>query len=222
MSITANLTSIKSQLPEEVTLVAVSKTKPISDLMEAYNAGQLIFGENKIQEMVEKHEKMPKDIQWHMIGHVQKNKVKYMASFVSLIHGVDNFGLLAEINKQAIKHNRIIECLLQIKIASEESKFGMTPNEASNLLQSKTFSELKNVKITGLMGMATFTEDEHQIKNEFDFLKQSFEDLKSLESFNFKPEIISMGMSGDYHLAIACGSTMIRVGSSIFGERNYN
>tara|TARA_R110002167_G_scaffold48385_8_gene142737 strand:- start:2922 stop:3590 length:669 start_codon:yes stop_codon:yes gene_type:complete len=222
MSIKENLNKIKSSLPQHVTLVAVSKTKPISDLMEAYHAGQRIFGENKIQEMVEKHEKMPKDIKWHMIGHVQKNKVKYMASFVSLIHGVDNFGLIAEINKQAIKHNRIIECLLQIKIASEESKFGMTPNEASNLLQSKTFSELKNVKITGLMGMATFTEDEHQIKNEFDFLKQSFEDLKSLESFNFKPEIISMGMSGDYHLAIACGSTMIRVGSSIFGERNYN
>lgn len=222
MSIKENLNKIKSSLPQHVTLVAVSKTKPISDLMEAYHAGQRIFGENKIQEMVEKHEKMPKDIKWHMIGHVQKNKVKYMAFFVSLIHGVDNFGLIAEINKQAIKHNRIIECLLQIKIASEESKFGMTPNEASNLLQSKTFSELKNVKITGLMGMATFTEDEHQIKNEFDFLKQSFEDLKSLESFNFKPEIISMGMSGDYHLAIACGSTMIRVGSSIFGERNYN
>ncbi len=222
MSIKENLNKIKSSLPQHVTLVAVSKTKPISDLMEAYHAGQRIFGENKIQEMVEKHEKMPKDIKWHMIGHVQKNKVKYMAFFVSLIHGVDNFGLIAEINKQAIKHNRIIECLLQIKIASEESKFGMTPNEASNLFQSKTFSELKNLKITGLMGMATFTEDEHQIKNEFDFLKQSFEDLKSLESFNFKPEIISMGMSGDYHLAIACGSTMIRVGSSIFGERNYN
>ena len=222
MSIKDNLKNIKSTLPKYVTLVAVSKTKPISDLFEAYNAGQRIFGENKIQEMAAKFEALPKDIAWHMIGHVQKNKVKYMAPFVSLIHGVENLKLLEEINKQALKHDRIIDCLLQIKIASEDSKFGMTPQDASILLQSKYFSELKNIRVMGLMGMATFTEDENQIKEEFQLLKQTFDTLKPLESFNFKPEIISMGMSGDYQLAIACGSTMIRVGSSIFGERNYS
>jgi pyridoxal phosphate enzyme (YggS family) len=222
MSIKQNLNYIKSTLPQHVTLVAVSKTKPVSDLMEAYNAGQRIFGENKIQEMAEKHEVMPKDIEWHMIGHVQSNKVKYMASFVRLIHGIDNFKLLEEINKQAKKHDRIIDCLLQIKIASEESKFGMTPTEASNLLKYVVFSELKNIKIVGVMGMATFTENENQIKKEFTLLKTTFDALKSLESFNFKPETISMGMSGDFQLAIDCGSTMIRVGSSIFGERNYS
>jgi pyridoxal phosphate enzyme (YggS family) len=202
--------------------VAVSKTKPISDLMEAYNAGQRIFGENKIQEMVEKQEVMPKDIEWHMIGHVQSNKVKYMASFVTLIHGVDNFKLLEEINKQALKYNRKINCLLQIKIASEDSKFGMTPNEASALLKSPVFSELKNIIIVGVMGMATFTDNKNQIKKEFTLLKTTYDTLKSIETFNFKPEIISMGMSGDYALAIKCGSNMIRVGSSIFGERNYS
>ena len=222
MSIKDNLKNIKSTLPKYVTLVAVSKTKPISDLFEAYNAGQRVFGENKIQEMAAKFEALPKDIAWHMIGHVQKNKVKYMAPFVSLIHGVENLKLLEEINKQALKHDRIIDCLLQIKIASEDSKFGMTPEDASILLQSKDFSELKNIRVMGLMGMATFTEDEDQIKEEFQLLKQTFDTLKPLESFNFKPEIISMGMSGDYQLAIACGSTMIRVGSSIFGERNYS
>ena len=222
MSISENILKIKSKLPESVALVAVSKTKPISDLLEAYNVGQRIFGENKIQEMAAKYEALPKDISWHMIGHVQKNKVKYIASFVSLIHGVENLKLLEEINKQALKHHRIVDCLLQIKIASEDSKFGMTPEDASFLLQSKHFSELKNIRVTGLMGMATFTEDNNQIKKEFQLLKHTFDDLKPLESFNFKPEIISMGMSGDYQLAIACGSTMIRVGSSIFGERNYS
>jgi len=222
MSIKDNLKNIKSTLPKYVTLVAVSKTKPISDLFEAYNAGQRVFGENKIQEMAAKYDALPKDIAWHMIGHVQKNKVKYMAPFVSLIHGVENLKLLEEINKQALKHDRIIDCLLQIKIASEDSKFGMTPEDASILLQSKDFSELKNIRVIGLMGMATFTEDEDQIKEEFQLLKQTFDTLKPLESINFKPEIISMGMSGDYQLAIACGSTMIRVGSSIFGERNYS
>ena len=222
MSIKDHLQNIKSTLPKHVTLVAVSKTKPITDLMEAYNAGQRVFGENKIQEMTVKYEALPKDIAWHMIGHVQKNKVKYIASFVSLIHGVENLKLLEEINKQALKHHRIIDCLLQIKIASEDSKFGMTPEDASFLLESKHFSELKNIRVTGLMGMATFTEDNNQIKKEFQLLKHTFDDLKPLESFNFKPEIISMGMSGDYQIAIACGSTMIRVGSSIFGERNYS
>jgi hypothetical protein len=222
MSIQQNLKHITSQLPKHVTLVAVSKTKPISDLMEAYNAGQRIFGENKIQEMVEKQGQMPKDVEWHMIGHVQSNKVKYMAEFVSLIHGVDNFKLLKEINKQALKYNRIIKCLLQIKIAEEDSKFGMGDLDARDILQSKEFSELKNVCIVGVMGMATFTDDETQIKKEFELLKSTFEELKSLETFNFKPKTISMGMSGDYQLAIACGSTMIRVGSSIFGERSYS
>ena len=222
MSISNNLNQIKSQLPSHVTLVAVSKTKPVSDLMEAYNAGQRIFGENKIQEMVDKYDVLPNDIQWHMIGHVQKNKVKYMASFVSLIHGVDDIKLLEEINKQAKKHDRIINCLIQIKIASEDTKFGMTPMEAKSLLQSPVFSELKNIKITGVMGMATFTDNQTQIKNEFTLLKTTFDTLKSFETFNFRAEIVSMGMSRDYQLAIECGSNMIRVGSSIFGERHYN
>lgn len=221
MSITAKLKHIKSTLPEHVTLVAVSKTKPVSDLMEAYNAGQRIFGENKIQEMVDKHDQMPKDIEWHMIGHVQTNKVKYMAGFVNLIHGVDNFKLLKEINKQAIKHDRVINCLLQIKIADEDSKFGMSITNASELLQSKQLLELKNVCIVGVMGMATFTENKTQIQEEFTNLKHAFEQLKQLNTSHCKLEIISMGMSGDYQLAIDCGSTMIRVGSSIFGERNY-
>ncbi|PKQ46026.1 YggS family pyridoxal phosphate-dependent enzyme [Confluentibacter flavum] len=220
MSIKENLHHIKSELPPHVTLVAVSKTKPISDLMEVYNAGQRIFGENKIQELVDKYEQMPKDIEWHMIGHVQRNKVKYMAPFVRLIHGVDNFKLLEGINKEAIKNNRVIDCLFQIKIASEDSKFGMEPHEAVNIVRSETFSELKNIKIVGIMGMATFTEDLNQIKSEFTLLKTTFDSFKTMESFNFKPEIISMGMSGDYKLAIACGSTMIRVGSSIFGSRS--
>ncbi|MCB4800177.1 YggS family pyridoxal phosphate-dependent enzyme [Neotamlana laminarinivorans] len=222
MSITQNLNTIKNTLPEHVTLVAVSKTKPVSDIMEAYNTGQRIFGENKIQEMAEKYEQMPKDIEWHMIGHVQRNKVKYMASFVSLIHGVDNFKLLNEINKQALKHDRVINCLLQIKIAEEDSKFGMTADEASEILQSETFSELKNINIVGVMGMATFTDNEQQIENEFKYLKTTFNELKKLNTENCKLNTISMGMSGDYELAIKCGSNMVRVGSSIFGSRNYS
>lgn len=222
MSISTNLNNIKSQLPKHVTLVAVSKTKPVSDLMEAYTAGQRIFGENKIQEMVEKYELMPKDIEWHMIGHVQRNKVKYMASFVALIHGVDNFKLLKEINKQALKHNRVINCLLQIKIASEDSKFGMTSLEAQDILNSEEFTELKNIKVIGLMGMATFTDNENQLKKEFNLLTQIFNSLKGISTENCELETISMGMSGDYKLAIDSGSTMIRVGSSIFGVRNYS
>ena len=222
MNIQENLKTIKSSIPEHVTLVAVSKTKPVSDLMEAYHEGQRIFGENKIQEMAEKFEELPKDIEWHMIGHVQRNKVKYIASFVSLIHGVDNFKLLNEIDKQAKKHNRVIDCLLQIKIASEESKFGMTPLEASDIIQSKDFSELKNIKVTGVMGMATFTDNLIQIEQEFKLLKSTFSNLKPLDTDNCKLQTVSMGMSGDYKLAINCGSTMIRVGSSIFGVRNYS
>ena len=218
MSISNNLEKITSTLPDHVTLVAVSKTKPISDLMEAYNAGQRIFGENKIQEMTEKHEQMPKDIQWHMIGHVQRNKVKYMAEFVNLIHGIDSLKLLKEVNKQAKKHNRIINCLLQIKIAEEDSKQGMTAEDAYTLLQSEEFLELKHIHIVGLMGMATFTDDMTQVEKEFNYLKFTFDELKTLH-----PELktISMGMSGDYQLAIKSGSTMVRVGSSIFGTRNY-
>jgi pyridoxal phosphate enzyme (YggS family) len=222
MNIKENLNDIKSQLPEHVTLVAVSKTKPVSDIMEAYEAGQRIFGENKIQEMAEKYEELPKDIQWHMIGHVQRNKVKYMAEFVNLIHGVDSFKLLNEINKQAKKHNRTINCLLQIKIAEEDTKFGMSSTDAKALIQSEEFSNLTNVSITGLMGMATFTEDANQIKKEFKRLKTTFEDLKQVEATNCTLETISMGMSGDFKLAIDCGSTMVRIGSSIFGRRNYN
>jgi len=219
MSIQQNLLQIKLSLPSNVTLVAVSKTKPVSDLMEAYNAGQRIFGENKIQEMAEKHEEMPKDIEWHMIGHVQTNKVKYMSEFVSLIHGVDSFKLLKEISKQAKKQNRIIDCLLQIKIAEEDTKFGLSAEDAATLLQSQDYLNLTNVRVVGLMGMATFTDNTEQVKNEFKFLKSTFEDLKTL---NTQMKTISMGMSGDYTVAIDCGSTMIRVGSSIFGERNYN
>ena len=219
MSIKQNLNTIKQSLPDHVTLVAVSKTKPVSDLMEAYNAGQRIFGENKIQEMADKFQEMPKDIKWHMIGHVQTNKVKYMAEFVDLIHGVESFKLLKEINKQAKKHDRVIDCLLQIKIASEDSKFGMSIPDATALLASEDFSALKNINVIGVMGMATFTEDQNQIKQEFDLLKSTFDSLQKTHP-NLKT--ISMGMSGDYQLAIDCGSTMVRVGSSIFGARNYN
>jgi pyridoxal phosphate enzyme (YggS family) len=221
MSISENLLKIKSTLPEHVTLVAVSKTKPVPDLMEAYQSGQRIFGENKIQDMADKYETMPKDIEWHMIGHVQRNKVKYMAPFVSLIHGVDNYKLLVEINKQAIKNDRTIDCLLQIKIASEDSKFGLSPTDALEIIQSETFSTLKNIKITGVMGMATFTDNETQVENEFKLLKSTFDNLKQIQPNNTAFNTISMGMSGDYKLAIQSGSTMVRVGSSIFGLRNY-
>ncbi|WP_046745468.1 YggS family pyridoxal phosphate-dependent enzyme [Kordia zhangzhouensis] len=218
MSIASNLKNIQTILPKHVTLVAVSKTKPISDLQEAYDAGQRVFGENKIQEMAEKWEKLPKDISWHMIGHVQRNKVKYMAEFVELIHGVDSVKLLKEIDKQAQKYNRVINCLLQLKIAEEDSKFGMTPEEVSTLLCSEELLQLKHVKIIGLMGMATFTEDIQQIRKEFKFLKTTFNKLQQQHP---KLEIVSMGMSGDYQLAIEEGSTMVRIGSSIFGARNY-
>ncbi|TGD58209.1 YggS family pyridoxal phosphate-dependent enzyme [Flavobacterium humi] len=220
MSIQSNLQHIKSTIPPHVTLVAVSKTKPVSDLMEAYDVGQRIFGENKIQEMTEKYESMPKDIQWHMIGHVQTNKVKYMAGYVNLIHGVDSLKLLAEINKQAKKHNRTINCLLQVYIAEEESKFGLDENELLELLGSAEFRLLENIKVTGLMGMATFTEDQTQIQKEFTHLKTIFDKHKTLKTENCDLQIISMGMSGDYQLAIECGSTMVRIGSSIFGGRN--
>lgn len=218
MSIVENLKHIQSTLPQNVTLVAVSKTKPKEDIQTLYEAGHRVFGENKVQEMVDKYEQLPKDIQWHMIGHLQKNKVKYMASFVHLIHSVDSEDLLKEINKQATKHNRVISCLLQIHIAQEETKFGMDEQEAQSVLSSYK-TEFANVKIVGLMGMATFTEDENQIRKEFNYLKSLFDTLKSEHS---ELEILSMGMSGDYQMAIEEGSTMVRVGSSIFGERNYH
>ncbi len=218
-TIAKNLLDIHSSLPNEITLVAVSKTRPVSDLMTAYDAGQRIFGENKILEMAEKWEKMPKDISWHMIGHVQTNKVKYMAHFVDLIHAVDSLKLLKEINKQAKKFNRVINCLLQIKIAEEENKFGISEEDANALLMSDEINYLSNVKIQGLMGMATFTDDEELIKKEFERINMFFNKLKGKY-----PELktLSIGMSGDYKKAIACGSTMVRIGSSIFGTRNYN
>ncbi|MER3376788.1 MAG: YggS family pyridoxal phosphate-dependent enzyme [Allomuricauda sp.] len=218
MSIKDNLNKINSELPQGVTLVAVSKTKPNADILEAYEAGHRNFGENKVQEMVAKWEELPKDIEWHMIGHVQRNKVKYMAEFVSLIHGVDSLKLLKEIDKQAKKHDRVIPCLLQMHIAEEDTKFGLDDSELEALLQSEEFKAMENVKIVGLMGMATFTSDENQVRKEFVHLKSIFDKLKQK-----LPEIsiLSMGMSGDYALAIAEGSTMVRIGSSIFGARNY-
>ena len=216
MHIKENILNYKAELPPDVALVAVSKTKPVSDLMEAYDAGQRIFGENKIQEMADKYVQMPKDIQWHMIGHVQTNKVKFMAPFVSLIHGVDSLKLLEEIDKHAQKNQRTIDCLLQIYIAAEESKFGFDENELDELLSSASFANLKNIQVKGLMGMATFTENQEQVKNEFEKLKSIYDRLKV---FNTAFSILSMGMSGDYKLAIECGSTMVRIGSSIFGER---
>lgn len=218
MSIKENLNEIKNSLPEHVTLVAVSKTKPNVAILEAYDAGQRVFGENKIQEMTQKWEELPRDIQWHMIGHVQRNKVKYMAAYVSLIHGVDSFKLLKEIDKHAKKHNRTIDCLLQIHIAEEDTKFGLDEDELTNILNSDAYKELKNINIIGLMGMATFTQNEEQVKKEFKKLHNIFEEIKKINS---NISTLSMGMSGDYKMAIAEGSTMVRIGSSIFGARNY-
>jgi pyridoxal phosphate enzyme (YggS family) len=218
MAIQTNLSKIKTQLPSNVTLVAVSKTKSVEDIMQAYQSGQRIFGENKIQEMTEKHQKMPKDIQWHMIGNIQRNKVKYMASYVDLVHGVDSFKLLNEINKQAEKNKRIIKCLIQIKIAQEDTKFGISYEEAKIMLRSEEVKKLNNIEIVGVMGMASYTQDKIQIKKEFKTLKINFDNLKKIAK---NLMILSMGMSGDYKLAIENGSTMIRLGSSIFGTRNY-
>ncbi len=217
MSIKENLLAVKQTIPNSVTLVAVSKTKPISDIQEAYDQGQRIFGENRVQEMTEKWEKMPKDIEWHMIGHLQRNKVKYMAEYVSLVHGVDSPRLLAEINKQAEKHNRTIPCLLQVHIAEEDTKFGFNEEELLDLVGNENFKLHKNVKIVGLMGMATFTENMDQVRREFKSLQSLYLKLKS-EYADFTT--LSMGMSGDYQIAIEEGSTMVRIGSSIFGSRN--
>lgn len=207
-------------LPANVTLVAVSKTKPAEDVLVAYNAGQRVFGENKVQEMTSKYEVLPKDIQWHLIGHLQTNKVKYIAPFVSMIHSIDSEKLLREVNKEALKNNRIIPCLLQFHVAEEETKFGFSFDEAKELLESEAFLSLQNIQIVGIMGMASFTENEEQVRTEFQTLHDYFQILKS-HYFKFNPDFkeISMGMSGDYELAIEQGSTMIRVGSTIFGHR---
>lgn len=220
-SIAENLNKIKSVIPDDVSLVAVSKTKPIEDLKKAYEAGQRIFGENKVQELREKQPQLPNDIEWHMIGHMQTNKVKYIAPFVSLIHGVESFKLLKEINKQAIKNKRVIKVLLQFHIATESTKFGLQLKEAKEILDSDEFKRLQNIKVSGVMGMASFVENESQVRLEFATLKSIFEELKSsyfASADSFKT--VSMGMSGDYSIAIEEGSTMIRVGSSIFGTRN--
>ncbi|GGD37396.1 YggS family pyridoxal phosphate-dependent enzyme [Muriicola marianensis] len=216
MSIASNLNAIRKDLPEHVELVAVSKTKSTEEIMQAYNAGQRIFGENRIQEMSEKWTDLPKDISWHMIGHVQRNKVKYMAPYVSLVHGVDSLKLLKEINKQGKKHKRVIPCLLQMHIAKEETKFGLDEQELQALVADEEFKKFRNVQVRGLMGMATFTDKEEVIRKEFHDLKLMFETLK-----NILPglDTLSMGMSGDYRIAIEEGSTMVRIGSSIFGER---
>jgi pyridoxal phosphate enzyme (YggS family) len=221
MSIAENIDKIKANLPDDVRLIAVSKTKPAELLMEAYNHGQRAFGENKVQEMVWKQEELPKDIDWHFIGHLQTNKVKQIIPFVHLIHGVDSFKLLKTIDMEAKKANRIIPCMLQFHIAEEESKFGFSMNEAFEMLNSDEYKSLKQVIISGVMGMATYTDDENQIRKEFAFLKTVFEKLKS-DYFAEVPDFkeISMGMSGDYLIAVDEGSTMVRIGSTIFGERN--
>ncbi len=222
MYIGNNIVNLVDNLPESVRLVAVSKTKPNEDILEAYNVGQRIFGENKVQDLIRKYEDLPKDIEWHFIGHPQTNKVKYIAPFISLIHGVDSIKLLKEISKQGVKNNRQIKCLLQFHIAEESTKFGLSEEEASELLESEAFKQLTNVEVVGVMGMATYTDDENHVRNEFRVLKNIFSKLKNRyfstsESFTE----ISMGMSGDYQLAVEEGSTLIRVGSKLFGERNY-
>ena len=219
MSVKENILQFKSTIPSNVTLVAVSKTKPNEMVMEAYEAGQRDFGENYVQELTDKQAQLPKDIQWHFIGHLQSNKVKYIAPFVYLIHGIDSVKLLQEINKQAQKNNRIINCLLQIYIAQEETKFGFSFEECEAFLKSELFAQLKNVNITGFMAMASNTDNEDQIRKEFRSLKEF-----ANQSLIFNPSslILSYGMSSDYKIAIEEGSTMIRIGSSIFGERSYN
>ncbi|MFA6403225.1 MAG: YggS family pyridoxal phosphate-dependent enzyme [Salinivirgaceae bacterium] len=220
MSIAENLTKIKATIPNHVKLVAVSKTKPNEAILEAYQAGQRIFGENRPQELQKKQAELPSDIEWHFIGHLQTNKVKYIAPFVRLIHGVESLKLLQEINKEAKKNKRIIPCLLEFHIANEETKFGLSIEEAREMLKNTAFSELQNISIQGVMGMATYTEDETQIIQEFKKLKSIFAFLKE-EFFKQQDSFseISMGMSGDYLLAIKEGSTLIRIGSSIFGNR---
>jgi pyridoxal phosphate enzyme (YggS family) len=222
MDIGKNIREIVECLPENVRLVAVSKTKPNEDIMAAYNVGQRVFGENKVQDLTKKYDELPKDIEWHFIGHPQSNKVKYIAPFIKLIHGVESIKLLKTINKEAGKNERTINVLLQFHIAEESTKFGLSENDVFTFLESAEFKELKNVEIVGVMGMATYTDDEIQIRNEFAKLKSIFSTLKNRYfsgAENFTE--ISMGMSGDYQIAIEEGSTLIRVGSKIFGKRNY-
>jgi hypothetical protein len=209
-------------LDSKATLVAVSKTKPIEDIEALYNLGQRDFGENYVQELVEKEATLPKDIRWHFIGHLQSNKVKYIASFVHLIHGVDSFSLLKEINKQAAKNNRIIDCLLQIHIAKEETKFGFDSQELHEVTRMIAASDLKNIHVIGLMGMASFSDDKDLVRSEFRNLKMIFDSNAQLSTFNFQLSTLSMGMSGDYTIAVEEGSNMVRIGSLLFGERNYN
>ncbi len=222
MSIQANLQRVKKQLPSSVTLVAVSKTKPNEAILEAYESGHRIFGENKVQELTAKAEALPKDIEWHLIGHLQRNKVKYIAPFVTMIHAVDSIRLAKEINKRAEQNNRVIQCLIQIHIAEEDTKFGFDFNEAKDFLASEELKELKNIEVKGVMGMATFTENEEQVKREFTTLKSFYDSqqeiTQNIENCQF--DTLSMGMSGDYLIAIEAGSTMVRVGSAIFGSRN--
>jgi pyridoxal phosphate enzyme (YggS family) len=221
MGIGDNLIAFRTRIPDNVKVVAVSKTKPNEDILEAYQAGQRIFGENKVQDLVAKQPQLPDDIQWHYIGHLQTNKVKFLAPFVNLIHAVDSLKLLKEMNKQGLKNNRIIDCLLQFHIAKEETKFGLSIAEAEEILGSEVFQSLTNVRVTGVMGMATYTTNENQVRSEFRQLLKYFEELKSTYFGNsdyFRE--ISMGMSGDFTIAIEEGSTMIRVGTLIFGERN--
>jgi pyridoxal phosphate enzyme (YggS family) len=218
-----NLNIVRATVPSNVTLIAVSKTKPVADLQEAYDAGQRIFGENKALEMRDKYQELPKDIQWHFIGHLQTNKIKYIAPFVTLIHAIDSLSLLEAVNKEATKNNRVIDCLLQFHIAQEETKFGLDMEEAKSLLESESFKNLKNINICGVMGMATFTDDVVQVRNEFKNLRNIFEALKeNYFKANDSFKEISMGMSDDYPIAIEEGATMVRVGSKIFGARNYN
>lgn len=223
MSISDRIKSITSTFPETVKLIAVSKTHPAAAVQEAYDGGQRIFGENKVQEMTEKYELLPKDIKWHLIGHLQTNKVKYIAPFVSMIHSIDSLKLLKEVDKRAKQNERVIDCLLQVYIADEDTKFGLLPTEAKELLESDEFENLKNIRIVGLMGMATFTDNLNQIEREFESLKTLFEELSSTieHSPQWQPREISMGMSSDYELAIKQGSTLVRIGSSIFGARDY-
>lgn len=216
-----NLNVVRATLPDNVTLIAVSKTKPVEDLQEAYDAGQRIFGENKALEMRDKHQVLPDDIKWHFIGHLQTNKIKYIAPFVTLIHSIDSASLLDAVNKEAAKNNRVIDCLLQFHIAQEDTKFGLDMEEAKNMIESDNFKKMNNVRIVGVMGMATFTDDVNQVRNEFKTLKHIFDTLKDnyFKDDSFKE--ISMGMSDDYPIAIEEGATMVRVGSKIFGARNY-
>ena len=218
MSISENLKNILKKLPENTKLVAVSKTKAEEIILEAYKAGHRAFGENKVQELVRKYENLPKDIEWHMVGHLQTNKVRYIAPFVSLIHSVDSPKLLHTIDKEALKNNRIIDCLLQLRIAKEETKFGLAFKEITDIISSEDFREYKNVRITGLMGMATFTDDEVLIASEFNYLAKCFDELKNsfFRSVKYFKEL-SMGMSDDYHLAVREGSTIVRIGSLVFG-----